>query len=179
MRRLKSQKKVIFDSHFLKRLTPLESFEFIQLCHRRSYKPGEYIYHQGDPATGMYIIEEGKVELIIETTQQKEDSESPVMIIESPESFGAFSVGYNVRRMSSAKCIDDVTVYGFFNSDFETLRNRHPRIAIKFLEILNIITTRQLEITLQKLQNVTDEHEAAALLFDTYDMAKLQKEDDE
>lgn len=177
-RKLKFQKNIIFESHFLKRLSPIESYEFIQLCHRRSYKAGEYIYHQGDPATGMYILEEGKVELIVESSTTEENPDAPVMIIEAPESFGAFSVGYNVRRMSSAKCIQDVTVYGFFNSDFETLRNRHPRIAIKFLEILNIITTRQLEITLQKLKDVTDEQQASALLFDTYDMARLQSEED-
>lgn len=177
LNRLKAQKNIILDSQFLQRLTPIESYEFIQLCHRRSFKAGEYIYHQGDPATGMYILESGKVELIVESDATQSDTENPVTLLEAPDSFGAFSVGYSIRRMTSAKCLNEVTVYGFFNSDFESLRDRHPRIAIKFLETLNIITTKQLEGALQKLKETGDIREAASIMFDTY--TKTQLETDE
>ena len=168
---------MIVNSQFLKRLTPLERYEFIQLCHVRTYRPEEYIYHKGDPATGMYILEKGRVKLI--SGGSDEEPDSPVMEVEPPESFGAFSVGYDVRRMSTAQSLTDTRVYGFFNADFETLRDRHPRIAIKFLESLNIVITRQLEASLSKLQSATDVNQSAALMFDTYNMERIQPDDDE
>ena len=177
MKNLKSQASIIFKSQFLKRLSPIERYEFLQLCHVRSYRPEEYIYHQGDPATGMYILESGRIKLIAGSADQQENI--PVTEIEPPESFGAFSVGYDVRRMSTAQSITDTRVYGFFNSDFETLRDRHPRIAIKFLEALNIVVTRQLEASLTKLREVTDVNQTAALLFDTYNMERIKLDEDD
>ncbi len=177
MKNLKSQTNIIFNSQFLKRLSPLERYEFIQLCHVRSYRPEEYIYHQGDPATGMYILETGRIKLIAGSAEEVETA--PSAEIEPPESFGAFSVGYDVRRMATAQSMTDTRVYGFFNSDFETLRDRHPRIAIKFLESLNIVITRQLEASLMKLREVCDPKQAATLMFDTYNMERINIEEDE
>lgn len=177
MKNLKSQSNIIFNSQFLKRLSPIERYEFIQLCHVRSYRPEEYIYHQGDPATGMYILETGRIKLIAGTAEENESV--PTTEIEPPESFGAFSVGYDVRRMATAQCMTDTRVYGFFNSDFETLRDRHPRIAIKFLESLNIVVTRQLEASLLKLREVSDSKQIATLMFDTYNMERISFEDED
>ena len=66
LKSIKNQSEIVFQSRFLKNLSPVERYEFLQLCHRRTYKAGEYIYYQGDPGTGMYFIEDGKIELIIE-----------------------------------------------------------------------------------------------------------------
>ncbi len=177
MKNLKSQSNIIFNSQFLKRLSPIERYEFIQLCHIRSYRPEEFIYHQGDPATGMYILESGRIKLIAGSAEELESV--PSTEIEPPESFGAFSVGYDVRRMATAQCMTDTRVYGFFNSDFETLRDRHPRIAIKFLESLNIVVTRQLEASLLKLRELSDSKQIATLMFDTYNMERINFEEDD
>lgn len=163
---LKAQSNIIFNSRFLKKLSPLERYEFLQLCHRRKYRENEYIYHQGDPGTGMYILEEGQIELIVE--YQDEHGRKPSCIIDAPDSFGVFSVGYDIRRKSSARCVSDCTLYGFFKPDFDTLRDRHPRIAIKFLEMLNITITKELEISLSRLVKLTNMGEAYSLQFDQY-----------
>lgn len=177
MKNLNSQFNIISKSQFLKRLSPIERYEFVQLCHVRNYRPEEFIYHRGDPATGMYILEKGRIKLIAGSPEEEPDV--PVIEVEPPESFGAFSVGYDVRRMSTAQCMTDTRVYGFFNSDFETLRDRHPRIAIKFLESLNIVVTRQLETSLTKLREVTDIRQTASLMFDTYNMERIGEDEDD
>ncbi|MEX0771540.1 MAG: cyclic nucleotide-binding domain-containing protein [Balneolales bacterium] len=163
---LKAQSNIIFNSRFLKQLSPLERYEFLQLCHRRKYRKNESIYHQGDPATGMYILENGQIELRVEF--EDEHGRKPTCIIDAPDSFGVFSVNYEIRRKSSAICVTDCSLYGFFKPDFDTLRDRHPRIAIKFLEMLNIMITEELEKTLDKLVKVTDMGEAYSLQFDHY-----------
>lgn len=165
---LKNKSDLIFQSRFLKNLTMLERSEFLQYCHRRQYKENEYIYYQGDPGTGMYFVEDGKVELIVEPEPDTQDEETHSYVIESPESFGALSIGYELRRISSAKCLTDCTLLGFFKPDFETLKKRHPTIAVKFMETLAMIAMKQLEITTRELKKASSAERAFSLQFKTY-----------
>jgi CRP-like cAMP-binding protein len=167
LKNLSLQSLIIFKSRFLKVLSPFERYEFIQLCNKRTYRAGEYIYYQGDPGTGMYFVESGIVELIVETGEEQ-DSSKPKYKIEPPESFGALSIGYEMRRMSSARCLTDCTLYGFFKPDLNTLCHRHPQIGIKILQVLNMIALKQLQTTVQKFAVMTDVSTAHSLQFETY-----------
>lgn len=166
-KKTKNQADIVFKSRFLKNLTMLERAEFLQYCHRRQYKEDEYIYYQGDPGTGMYFVEEGKVELIVEPEPGVE-GETQSYIIDSPESFGALSIGYELRRISTAQCLTDCTLLGFFKPDFETLKKRHPAIAVKFMETLAMIAMKQLELVTKELKKVSSTEHAFALQFETY-----------
>lgn len=159
--------RVIFHSRFLAQMTPLERIAFLQLCNQRTYRAGEYIYYQGDPGTGMYIIESGSVELVVETPGLADD-QKPRYTLDAAESFGALSVGYEMRRMSSARCLTDCVLYGFFKPDLETLCKRYPKVGIKFLGILNMIALKQLQITANHLKTHAGEAEALSLQFETY-----------
>lgn len=170
---LKSQSELIFKSRFLNNFSTMERYEFLQLCHRRNYKENEFIYYQGDPGTGMYFIEKGKVELIVEPEAGSEE-EKTTFIIEPPESFGALSIGYELRRLSSAKCLTDCTLLGFFKPDFETLKKRHPSIAVKFMETLALIAMKQLEISNKALEQASGKMHAFTLQFETYYSDELQ-----
>lgn len=167
LQELRYRSLLIFRSRFLAQMNPLERIAFLQLCNQRQYRAGEYIYYQGDPGTGMYIIETGVVELVVEA-EGLDDAEKPRYRLEAPESFGALSVGYEMRRMSSAHCVTDCTLYGFFKPDLETLCRRFPKVGIKFLSILNMIALRQLQITVNSLVKHTGESQALALQFETY-----------
>lgn len=164
---LKNQGRIILSSRFLKNLSSAERYEFLQLCHRRKYKEGEYIYYQGDPGTGMYFIEEGKVQLIVEPELDSENEEY-ILKLEAPDSFGALSTGYELRRLSSAQCLTDCILLGFFKPDFETLKKRHPGIAVKFMETLAMLAMKQLDISTKALQEYTGKVEAYRLQFETY-----------
>jgi len=160
---------MIFSSKFLKNLSTTERYEFLQLCHRRKYNQGEYIYYQDDPGTGMYFIEEGLVELIVTGKDNSKGSTEPVTFqLAPPDSFGALSIGYDLRRLSSAKCITDCTLLGFFNPDFETLKKRNPDIAVKFLEKLSTTAMRQLERMVRELEKATSTQNVFSIQFRTY-----------
>lgn len=171
--KIKNQSDLIFNSKFLNSLSSLERSEFLQYCHRRKYKENEYIYYQNDPGTGMYFIEEGKVELIVEPDPGT-SGDKQSCIINAPESFGALSIGYELRRMSSAKCLTDCILMGFFKPDFETLKKRHPSIAVKFMETLAMIAMKQLEVVTKELKQVSTAEHAFSLQFETY----LNQEDE-
>lgn len=165
IKELQLRSRIVFKSRFLKALSPLDRYEFLELCNRRKYKAGEYIYYQGDPGTGMYFVEKGVVELIVEAEDRPN---KPTFRVEAPESFGALSIGYEMRRMSSARCVTDCTLYGFFKPDLVTLCNRHPQIGIKFMSVLNSVALKQLQVTLQALTHKTDIATSHALQFETY-----------
>ena len=165
--KVKNQSNIIFNSRFLQNLTSFERSEFLQYCHRRQYKEDEYIYYQGDPGTGMYFVEEGKVELVVEP-EPGSDGKPHKFIVNAPESFGALSIGYELRRISSAKCLTDCTLMGFFKPDFETLKKRHPIIAVKFMETLAMIAMKQLEIVTTELKKISSPERAFSLQFETY-----------
>lgn len=165
-KRLKNQANIVFHSRFLKNLSPAERYEFLQLCHSRHYKEGEHVFYKGDPGTGMYFIEEGKVMLSL--GDKSDDMDNPSLTLNSPDSFGALSIGYDLRRKSSAICLTDCALLGFFKPDFESLLDRYPKIAVKFLQTQSNIVMRQLEKTSNKLAELADEKTALEIQFKTY-----------
>lgn len=167
LKKLRNQSSIVFKSKFLKNLSPSERYEFLQLCHRRTYKEGEYVFYRNDPGTGMYFIEDGTVELTFNTGENLDD-ESDGFILESSDSFGALSIGYDLRRKSSAKCMSDTTLLGFFKPDFEVLMERNPAIAVKFLQTLTNIALRQLERAQNKIEELSDPYTAVKIEFDAY-----------
>lgn len=170
LKRLRNQVQIVFNSKFIKNLSPAERFEFLQLCHRRTYKQGEYVFYRNDPGTGMYFIEDGTVELTF-TSGEDENEENEVkegFVLETADSFGALSIGYDLRRKSSAKCITDSTLLGFFKPDFELLMERHPQIAVKFLQTLSNIALRQLERATNKIEELSDAYTAVKIEFEAY-----------
>ena len=86
-------------------------------------------FYRNDPGTGMYFIEDGQVELTFNLDGDNEEGKEG-FLLETSDSFGALSIGYNLRRKSSARCITDCTLLGFFKPDFELLMERHPQIAV-------------------------------------------------
>ncbi|MFN1833768.1 cyclic nucleotide-binding domain-containing protein [Balneola sp. MJW-20] len=168
-RRLKTHSDLVFNSGFLSNLSPVQRYEFLQLCHKRSYKQGEFVFYKNDPGTGMYFIEKGKVQLTIDIPDETiPANENEGIILKCPNNFGALSIGYELRRKSSARCLTDCDLLGFFKPDFEVLRDRHPQIAVKYLQTLTNIALKQLESTTNRLSELSDEQTALQLQFDTY-----------
>ena len=168
---LKQQLSIVFGSKFLKNLTTTERYEFLQLCHRRKYKEGEYVFYRDDPGTGMYFIQEGEIELMLESDDdgsESEDNDKNKFVLDAPDSFGALSIGYNLRRKSTAKCLTDCMLLGFFQPDFEVLRDRHPQIAVKFLQSLTNIALRQLERATYNIEDLAGHEKALQIQFDSY-----------
>ena len=167
LKRLRNQTSIVFKSKLIKNLSPAERFEFIQFCHRRAYKEDEYVFYKNDPGTGMYFIEDGKVELTF-PIENSDSYQNEGFLLETSDSFGALSIGYNLRRKSSAKCIADTTLLGFFKPDFELLMERHPQIAVKFLRTLINIALRQLDRATQKIEELSDPYTAVKNEFGSY-----------
>ena len=100
--------------------------------HYRTYRPDEVIYYQDDPGLGLYIVEDGTVELLAE----EEDEEHLVRTVQDCAVFGAYSLLGDVPRLETARARTEVTVLGFFRPDLRTLGKRHPRTALLLVSAL-------------------------------------------
>ena len=109
------------------------------------------------------------LELTFIINEEAEDSDTKEgFLLETSDSFGALSIGYNLRRKSSARCVTDATLLGFFKPDFELLMERHPQIAVKFLQTLSNIALRQLEKATTKIEELSDAYTAVKVEFEAY-----------
>ena len=132
MKTLRQKISILYTNPLFENFSTLERLEFIKLCHRRTYRQGEIVYHQNDPATGIYFLEEGKVTLTIRNPD--EPTENIVHELIKPDSFGFITPNYSSRREATAMCESECVIFGFFQPDYDTLKKRHPKIAIAFLE---------------------------------------------
>ena len=163
--KIRNQGHIVFKSNLLKNLTPFERYELLQLCHRRKFKEGEFIYHQNDPGAGMYFIEEGSIRLIVSGNAEKSDSEKFTLDVQAPSEIGIMSIGYEIPRMATAQCLTESTLLGFFKPDFETLKKRNPETAVKFLEAVSTQTMKRFEQSIDQLKKCTDLKTAFSILF--------------
>lgn len=179
--KMKKQSNIVNNSELLKNLSITERYELLQLCHRRTYKSGEYVYYRNDPGSGLYFIEEGKIQLQMEeetVNQNPEDgnSEPYSITVESPQEIGLVSIGYETKRLSSAQCLTDCTLLGFFTPDFETLKKRNPQTAVKFLEASSNRIMKQLDLSMQKIIEISDTKTAFQIQFETQYMHSSESE---
>jgi CRP-like cAMP-binding protein len=170
--KMKKQSNIVKNSELLKNLSVTERYELLQLCHRRTYKSGEYVYYRNDPGSGLYFIEEGKIQLQVEgisisQNSEETDSEPYSVTVESPQEIGLVSIGYETKRLSSAQCLSDCTLLGFFTPDFETLKKRNPQTAVKFLEASSNRIMKQLDLSMQKIIELSDMKTAFQIQFET------------
>lgn len=167
-KKIKNQGSIVFQSQLLQNLTPFERYELLQLCHRRKFKEGEFIYHQNDPGAGIYFIEDGSVRIIVSKVPDVDQKEKFTVDVTAPSELGIMSIGYEIPRMSTAQCLTDCTLLGFFKPDFETLKKRNPETAVKFLEAVTNQTMKRFEQSMNQLKKCTDLKTAFSIMFQEY-----------
>ncbi len=70
------------------------------------FKKDDYIFKQNDGGDCAYLIERGRVQILI----NKQNTEVPVSIIGESEIFGEMALLDNLNRSASAKALDDCTL---------------------------------------------------------------------
>ena len=85
------------------------------------FKEGEYVFHEGDLGTEMYIIHEGKVEIL----SGSGSNEQLLSVLEKGDFFGEMSILEDLPRAASARALTGVKVLQINGSTFDhMLRGR-------------------------------------------------------
>lgn len=112
----------------------------LSIIHRRSYLAGEYIFYQGDPGIGLYVIREGEVKII---RSGDNSDEIDLATFSKGDFFGELALVDGERRSASALAKTDVKAAVIFKPDLDEFIEKYPRKGIKILNgIAHIIATR-------------------------------------
>jgi len=109
-------------------------------------KAGEYVFREGELGTEMYIINEGKVEIL----NQVGDEEQILAVLEKGDFFGEMSVLEDLPRAASARAATDIRLLQINGSTFDQLLQGNPEIAVRMMRKLS----RRLRETDEMLKSV-------------------------
>lgn len=109
--------------------------------HKRNYIAGEYIFYQGDPGIGLYIINDGKV---IISRDSDEGHKITLAVFEKGDFFGELALVDNDKRSASAITEFDTELYVIFKPDLDEFIEKYPKKGIKILQGITEITASRL-----------------------------------
>jgi len=119
-----------------------ELYPVIKLLHHRIYSPGEFIFYQGDPGIGLYLIKNGEVliERVIDNDHKLElarfhkgDFFGEIALIESHQ-----------KRTASAIASTETECAIIFKPDLEEYLEKFPEKGIRILNGMNKILSSRL-----------------------------------
>lgn len=108
--------------------------DLAEAVHRRDYKRDEFLYYEDDPGLGMYVVQRGRVRLLVE---EKSGAVHELRQVGDNEVFGKLSLLGDFRRVETAQALTDTRVLGFFRPDLKTILKRHPASGAAFLEAVS------------------------------------------
>ncbi|MCL5267714.1 MAG: cyclic nucleotide-binding domain-containing protein [Bacteroidetes bacterium] len=126
------------------------------VVHHREYDANEYVFSQGDPGLGMYVIEEGRVEIVC---ADKNGTERRLASLKAGDFFGELSLLDESVRSASAVAKTELKIIGFFRPDLLGLLNRSPKLGTKILLKLGEVIGTRLRITNEEISNLSTELE--------------------
>lgn len=101
--------------------------------HVRDYKRDEFLYYERDPGLGMYVIQRGRVRLLVE---DESGVAHELRQVDKNEFFGKLSLLGDHRRIETAQAITETRVLGLFRPDLKTILKRHPGSGAAVIEAL-------------------------------------------
>lgn len=128
-------------------LTSRELSAVERILHRRTYRPDETIFRQGEPGVGMYIIVEGKVAVVAEPGSRK------LAQLQTGEFFGELALLDDSPRSASAVAQVECRMLGFFQPDLFGLIERNPDLGIKIVVRLARVIGERLKKCNEQLES--------------------------
>lgn len=133
--------KVLRTVPLFKSLTKRDLYNFLSIVHHRNYLAGEYIFYQGDPGIGLYVIREGEVEIVREN---EKGIKLTLAIIQKSDFFGELALVDGEKRSASAIAKSDTRLSVIFKPDLDEFIDKYPKKGIKILKGIAEITTVRL-----------------------------------
>ena len=138
-----------------KSLTKRDFSTFISIFHNRNYLSGEYIFYQGDPGIGLYIIRDGQVEIV---RDNEKGDKLTLATIQKGDFFGELALIDGEKRSASAVAKNDTRLSVIFKPDLDEFIEKYPKKGIKILQGIAEITTVRLRSLNEDYFKIRTEH---------------------
>ena len=99
----------------------------------RQYAPGESLFFEGDPCTGLYILGKGSVKIVKSAPSGREIM---LAVETAPSSFAEVPVFDGGKYPASATALDEVQAWHLGKSEFQQVCRNHPEVALKVLAVV-------------------------------------------
>ena len=117
------------------------------------YRGGEQIYRASSPADTLFLLEKGQVRI--------QPLSGVSWLLGPGEAFGERALLTNQPHNASATAESDIDVWTLSKSDFDTLMNRYPSLAISMSRILSQ-RLAQMNMNTQEMPGAAPDHIPAA-----------------
>ncbi|MEO8503712.1 MAG: cyclic nucleotide-binding domain-containing protein [Acidobacteriota bacterium] len=97
---------------------------------------GDYVFKEGDLGTEMYIVQDGRVEILKRVHDHDED-ERQVAVLEKGDFFGEMSILEELPRTASARSLIDTKLLQINGSTFDQMLRTNPEIAVRMMRKLS------------------------------------------
>ncbi|MGO8790689.1 MAG: Crp/Fnr family transcriptional regulator [Terriglobia bacterium] len=126
----------------------------------RRCSPGGMIFGEGEPCSGLYVVESGNVRIFKSSPHGREQ----VLSIDGPgSSIAEIPVFDGGNYPASGAAVDDVTLLFVSKQDFEALCLAHPHVPLKVLRVVGARLRRLVGI-IEELSFSTVRHRLASYL---------------
>lgn len=114
----------------LMRHLPAEQIERILPCIReRSLKAGEILFRAGDPGDALYIVAQGKVEVLANGSADDATPGGAIAVLGAGHAFGEMSLLSGGPRTATIRAVGDTNLLKIDNRDFERLVAEDRQLA--------------------------------------------------
>jgi len=126
----------------------------------RTYTKGELVFSEGDPCTGLFVIESGRLRIFKSSPGGREQ----VLTVEGPgSSVAELPVFDGGTYPASTSAVDNARVYFISRPDFHSLCLVHPQVPLKVLKVVGA-RLRKLVGIIEELSFTTVRSRLIALL---------------
>jgi CRP-like cAMP-binding protein len=105
-------------------LPPEEQEQFMDRLIHKVHRRGEHFFHQGEPASRMFFIEQGRVTLIDPGARHREP-----LFLQADDAFGGQSLITGARHTMTAVATEDTSVWELRRQDLDDLVRTAPSFA--------------------------------------------------
>lgn len=138
-------------------LTDRELTKVSSIVHHRDYRAEEYVFVQGDPGLGMYVILSGEIQIL---HSDSDGRTKQLALLEAGDFFGELSLLDESPRSASALAKTQAKIIGFFRPDLLDLLSRSPKAGTKILFKLGEVISTRLRLTNEQLGRLNAEMES-------------------
>ncbi|TVR49359.1 MAG: Crp/Fnr family transcriptional regulator [Puniceicoccaceae bacterium] len=111
-------------------LDPTALAEVVDACALKSLSKGEYLFREGDPSEGFYVLRRGSINIHRISSEGKEQV---ICIFHPPESFAEVGLATVDTYPANAIALESSQVVLVRKHDFRELIRRRPELALRML----------------------------------------------
>jgi CRP-like cAMP-binding protein len=113
-------------------------------------KAGDFVFREGELGTEMFILQEGRVEILKELNAEAQQ----LAVLEKGDFFGEMAILEDLPRTASARALSDVKLLQINGSTFDQMLRTNPEIAVRMMRKLSR-RLRETDLMLQRALGTT------------------------